>query len=216
MSKARSPEFLYPQSRQFSFDQVCEEIVCALAERNFEVPGLEFEFHGYGQGKFRILQKMIGANFRLHFGRRQGYLKKGWNNIAAVSRIVIPRRELYVNEDGQATFFVYAGSDWERDARRFLDNRTVNGRQPGQPRLYLQYSGGCQCNDADVHVHPGVRQPFLFHDRELGRQHELVGDEPISYNTEEVFAEFAAWLRDNVLAMILEQPVIRQRAGNKR
>ena len=45
------PQFLYPRSRQFPFDEIAENIVRALEKRNWNVPGIEVEFDTYGSGE---------------------------------------------------------------------------------------------------------------------------------------------------------------------
>ena len=46
-----TPQFLYPYSRQFPFDEVAEKIVRAIEKRNWKVPGITVEFDIYGSGE---------------------------------------------------------------------------------------------------------------------------------------------------------------------
>ncbi len=225
--------FLYPKSRQFPFDEVCEQIVRALEERNWSVPGLIINFNVYGTGaqKYRLVQYIKGDSFKLHFGRPQTRMGN-WNDIAAVTEIVIPRQELHVYEDESGpTYYVYVGKDWDSDKEQFLNGSKVNSKLNGKPRTYLKYKAGCDCRataevgfsatdfvdawssrDAENlaalnHTHLGHRSPMLIHDNDLGREYEPKRGEAASYRTNDVFTEFAQWLKDNLLAQILAQPV---------
>ncbi len=65
------PAFLYPQSRQFPFDEVAEQIVRALEERNWRVPGIDVQFFEYKGGgeRHQIASYVSGADFALAFHR---------------------------------------------------------------------------------------------------------------------------------------------------
>lgn len=227
------PRFLYPTSRQFPFDAVCEQIVRALEERKWDVPGITVEFDSYGSGnKYRMVHRIIGDDFKLWFCRPQGRLGQHYNDTAAVSEIIIPKRELHVYEDESGpTFYTYVGTDWEKDKPDFMRGWKVNSKLDRKPRTYLKYSGACGCQytagasfdavgfltasitgdteklRAMKHSHRGRRSPLLVHDNDLGRKYEPEGDEPMAYNTHEVFAEFTQWLQAELLERILAQPV---------
>lgn len=222
MMTATEPTFLYPISRQFPFDEVCERIVRELKARNFTVPGLDVEFDVYGTGdeKYRLVHKITGADFRLYFGRSQGRLGRHWFDVAAITEIRIPRRELHIYEDHSGpTFYVYVGEDWSRDRDKFENGSKVNSKLHGKPRIYLRYSGACTCRQVLVdpkgpiikHSHPGRCSPMLMHDNDLGREYDPRGKEPTSYQTADVFAEFTQWITDHVLALILRHPVAEER-----
>lgn len=100
MTTATEPRFLYPQSRRYPFDEVCEQIVRALDERGWDVPGLSLKFDTYGSGaqKYRLLRSITGDDFKLRFGRVQGNLGR-WNDTAAISYIMIPGKEIHVYEN---------------------------------------------------------------------------------------------------------------------
>jgi hypothetical protein len=220
------PRFLFPQSRQFPFDEVCEQIVRALEERSWEVPGIvvDFDIYGTGDEKYRMVRRIRGNDFQLQFGRPQGRLGKHWNDTAAITSITIPRKQLDVyDEEYGPTLWVYVGKNWNRDKARFTSSGKYNSKLNGEPRWYLRYTGGCDCRStagasfpaigfltatltgdakalsAMKHTHPGRRSPILVHDNDLGRESK-------SYRTDEVFAEFTQWLKGNVLAKILEVP----------
>jgi hypothetical protein len=74
MIASTEPQFLYPKSRQYPFDEVCEQIVRALEERGWDVPGLTINFGVYGgeAEKYRLVRSIVGDDFVLHFGRPQG------------------------------------------------------------------------------------------------------------------------------------------------
>lgn len=237
MMTATEPLFLYPQSRQFPFDEVCEHIVRALEERNWEIPGMTVDFDVYGTGasKYRLVRTIRSEEFKLHFGRPQARLGT-YNDTAAITEIVIPQRELHVyDEESGPTYYTYVGNDWEQDKSEWYTAWRVNSKLKGLPRTYLRYTGGCDCRstagasfdameffgawlsrDAEAaanmrHTHPGRRSPMLVADNDLNREHEPEGDEPWSYRTDKVFAEFTQWLKDNVLAHILAQPIADER-----
>lgn len=231
-------EFLYPKSRQFPFDEVCEQIVRALEERNWQVPGIEVEFDEYGTGdsKFRLLRNLRGENFKLHFGRVQGRAgndsRHTWNDTAAVTDIVIPKKEIHVYDDESGpTFYLYVGKHWKRDRDQFIDGSKVNSKLNGKPKMYLQYTGGCNCQqtrgasfpavrlletiltrDAKAlaqmhHTHSRWRPPVLVHTNDLGREYDPEGKEPSVFQTTKVMEEFRQYLENVVLAMVISQPV---------
>jgi hypothetical protein len=200
---ATEPTFLYPHSRQFPFDEVCEQIVRALEERNWNVPGISVEFDVYGTGdeKYRMVRHIKGQNFKLWFCRVQGNMGH-YNDTAAVTEIVIPRKELHVYDDESGpTFRVYVGKNWPKDQERWFNGSKVNSKLNGEPRWYLQYSGGCFCGQAGtLHIHTGQRNAMLVHTNDLGREYDRKGREPKQYYTKTVFLEFTKWLESNVLA----------------
>jgi hypothetical protein len=214
-SATAGPTFLYPTSRQFPFDEVCEQIVRTLEDRNWDVPGITVEFHNYGSGdqKYRLVSDIRGDGFQLHFGRVQRRLGH-YNDTAAVSQLVIPGKQLDIYDDESGpTYYVYVGESWERDKERFLRGSKVNSRLDREGRWYLMYKGACRCGASDFgqHYHSGRRPPLLVHDNDLGREYDTNGLEPKSYRTSEVLEEFRSWLQDTLLARILEHPPAAER-----
>lgn len=228
-------QFLYPVSRQFPFDEICEQIVRELEKRNWQVPGIDVEFHEYGSGaqKFRLVSKVQGRDFRLWFCRQQSAISGGpWIDIAAVSEITIPKKQLDVYHDESGpTFYLYVGKDYEQDRESFVNHNKVHSKLNGESRTYLQYTGGCHCemtagaafpavrsimamieNDTEglsrlAHTHSGRRSPLLVHNNDLDREYDPEGDEPRVLRTDEVMAEFGQYLEDSVLTMITSHPV---------
>jgi hypothetical protein len=195
--------FLYPTSRQFPFDEVCDRIVGELEARNWDVPGVLVAFSAYGSGdeKFRHVREIKGLDFRISFGRVQGLLgtSRQWSDVAGVTRVSIPGKEINVYEDESGpTFNLYVGRDWEKDREAFFGGFKVNSKYNGEPRLYLQYKGN---------GYGRVRPPFLNHTNDLGRQYDPEGDEPQRFRTHEVLEELKNYLIDNVLSLILAHPV---------
>lgn len=193
------PQFLYPKSRQFPFDEVCEQIVRELEVRNWQVPGIEVKFNIYGTGeaKYQMVRCIKKDDFKLRFCRVQGSLDGHWNDTAAINELVIPKMELHVYEDESGpTFYLYAGKNYERDRKRFMDGLKVNSKLRGEPKTYLEYKGGCDCQvstgatfeavgfltatmmgDAEklarmTRTHPGRRPPLLVHTNDLGREYD--------------------------------------------
>lgn len=227
--------FLYPTSDQFPFDEVCGTIVRELEKRNWQVPGIIVEFHDYGSGeqKMRMVSRIKGKDFKLHFCRVQGKMPGDrWNNSAAVTEIVIPKKEIHVYEDESGpTFYLYVGNDWENDCDRFVNGMKVNSKLNGEPRTYLEYKGGCDCrNDhgaafegigfimamltgdetalrAIKHTHKGCRPSLLVHTNDLRREYDPEGDEPRVFRTDEVMEEFRKYLEGVVLKEIISTPL---------
>lgn len=205
-------EFLYPFSRQYPFDEVCEQIVRALEERNWEVPGITVGLDDYGSGdqKFRLVQYIRGRDFKIHFGRPQRLMPGGqWNDTAAVSDITIPMRELRVCEDESGpTFYLYVGGNWGRDREKFMTGWKVNSKLNGKRRTYLHYKGAFH---TDRGSYPASwhhqRRTYLVHTNDLGREYDPEGDEPRFFVTSEVMEEFRQYLEQTVLASIMSHPI---------
>lgn len=197
--------FLYPEARQFPFDEVCELIVRALEERNWNVPGItvDFDVRGTGDEKYRRVSHIKGGDFKLWFGRAQGRLGRNWSNAAAVTELIIPKKELHVYEDESGPlYYEYVGQDWEADKEKFLKESKFNSRLKKEPRWYLKYKGG----GYDGYDYRGQRPPFLLHDSDLLREYATKGGEARSYRTTEVLAEFTQWF-EGLLALIVAHPV---------
>lgn len=203
---------LYPRSRQFPFDETCEEIVRSLEEHNWKVPGFAIRFRSYGQ--FCIVHEIEGPNFRLHFFRHQGIFEQG-NDFAAVAQLNIPGKELHVyeNEEGPV-LYLYTGKNWEKDGNWFVQSSKslANFR-------YLRYVGsdhmGREVRSINkrhlVETESGrwwssctyCRPPFLLWDYSVvysQRRPEV--SEHLFYNTEEIFAEFQIWLYEHILTQL--------------
>jgi hypothetical protein len=204
-------QFLYPKSRQFPFDEVCELLVRALGARGFAVPGLVVEQRDYGSGaqKLRYVSLIksdqiaidLGAHdVKIEFGRPQGLLPGDrWNDIAAVNEVQIPKRSLRVYEDESGpTYNVYVGDDWERD--RFTWWTRPNARLNKDPRLCVRYSGAYP-------RYRGTRASQLVAENDR-REYEPEGREPRTFNTAAVMEEFQIYLHDVVLSAIEAYPVI--------
>ena len=192
--------FLYPTSRKYPFDKVCDLVVRELEKRNWQVPGISVQFDVYGTGaeKYRLVRTIEGKDFKLYFCRVQRTMPGGhWNDTAAVTTLNIPWKELHVYEDESGpTFYLYVGKNWERDREKFVKSGKVHAKFNGEPRTYLEYEGGCDCGAtggasfegvnlitalvtgdtqklADLkHTHRGLRSPLLVHTNDLGRQYD--------------------------------------------
>ena len=198
------PEFLYPISRQFPFDEVAEKIVRALEKRNWNVPGItvKFDVYGSGEAKYKLVRHIIGENFKLYFCRVQRTLPGGiWNDTAALHEIYIPKQHLEVFDDESGpTFHLYVGENWEADKKWFMDSIKVNSKLRGEARRYLRYSGKAY----------NKRARELVADDDLDREYSPKGDEPKSFKIKDKFNEFTAYLEEVVLNYILlfpEEPV---------
>lgn len=194
------PEFLYPISRQFPFDEVAEKIVRALEKRNWQVPkvSVRFDVYGSGEAKYKLVREIACEDFKLHFGRIQRTLPGGiWNDTAALDEICIPKQHIEVFDDESGpTYFLYVGQNWEADKKWFMNSIKVHSKLNGEPRRYLRYSGYGR----------GRRACYLVADNDLGREYSPQGDESGSFSLEEKFKEFTAYLEEFVLKYILQFP----------
>lgn len=204
--------FLYPKSRQFPVDEVCSTIVKELEKRNWDVPGIDVEFNKYGTGelKFRYVKSIRGKNFKLSFCRVQGSLGGGFNDIAAITEINIPQRELnlYEGESGP-TLYVYVGHNWERDCDWFMNSSKVNSKLNKEPRRYLRFSGGWKRPKEPGYqfTRPNQRAPYLVHGNDSGREYDPLSGEPDWFRTSDIMNEFTLWIEENVLGYIMSKPM---------
>ena len=194
------PQFLYPHSRQFPFDEVAEKIVRNLEKRNWKVPGITVKFDTYGSGeaKYKLVREINGENFKLYFSRVQGRLKDtNWNDTAALHSVHIPKQIIEVFEDESGpTYYLYVGNNWEEDKEWFMNSIKVNSKLRGEPRRYLQYSGNTYRS----------RAYELVYDDDLGREYSPMGNEPQRISLKQKFKEFTSWLEEFVLNYILTFP----------
>ena len=205
------PTFLYPKSRQFPFDEVCERIVRELEIRNWQVPGIEVKFDVYGSGeaKFRMVRCLKGKDFKLLFCRTQGKAGDHYSDVAAVTEMIIPKMHLRVYEDESGpSFYCYVGKNWERDRKSFMNRFKVNSKMDKKPRIYIQYTGGCvqPSNGGIQHTYGGRRSPYFVHNND-GREYAPKGKEPNYFVTGDIFSEFTKWLTENILNHILAQSI---------
>lgn len=198
-------QFLYPKSRQFPVDEVCEKIVRELEKRDWNVPDIKVKFRSCGG--FPMVDLITGQSFKISFGRAQGQLSPQYYNTAAVSEIVIPMKELHLFEDESGpTLNIYVGDDWEAEKVWFMTSSKVHTKLSGQPRRHLRYSGSASTTERITYRK--IRPTYLIHNNDLGREHNLKNGDPKFYVTQEVMKDFKTWLENNVLAVILAQPVI--------
>lgn len=221
--------FLYPTSRQFPFDEICEQIVRELERRNWNVPGIEVTFCDNHSGN-QYVQSITSEQYELFFLREQGRLPSGTANIAAVNRISIPQRiiSVYSDESGPS-YYVYVGDNYERDRTEFMHGRRIHSKLDGKPKTYLQYQGQCDCKRTEgasfsaldflaakvagdrealarlYHRHRNTRSPLLVHDNDCGREYDPVGAEPRVFRTSDIMDEFTKYLMNVVLPMILRK-----------
>lgn len=204
-------QFLYPKSRQFPFDEVCEQIVRALEARAWKVPGFTLEFREYGSGaqKLRYVSKIASDQTALdlghhdvaiHFGRPQGLLPGGrWNDVAAVDQVQLAKRALHVYEDESGpTYHIYVGNAWEHDRATWWTR--PNAALNNAPRRCVTYKG----------AYPRYRgeRPSQLVGCDDYREYAPRGREPRSFSTAEVMEEFRLYLRDVVLPAVEAPPVV--------
>ena len=195
-------QFLYPTSRQFPFDAVCEQIVRALERRRWRAADLEISFDAYGSGaqKLRYVNCISSVlhDFEIRFCRDQGRLPGGaYNDIAATSSVRVPRLRLniYSDESGP-TLWTYVGDDWSRDRADFPGG--IDAKLHGKPRRYLVYKG-----DRGYGAHRATRLVPCGDYRE----YEPEGEEPRSFDTAQVMQSVVTYLRDVALKAIESCPI---------
>ena len=192
-----TPQFLYPHSRQFPFDEVAEKIVRAIEKRNWKVPGITIEFRTYGSGeaKYQMIRSITGDNFYLGFCRFQGILNGPWIDLSALHSICIPKESIDVFDDESGpSYWLYVGNDWESDKEWFMHSFKYNAKQNKEPRRYLRYKGNTYNKRAQELV--------AFNDF-FNREYLPEGNEPVRINLEQKFNEITAWLKEFVLDYIL-------------
>lgn len=200
-SKPADPRFMHPKSRQFPFDEVTANIVKELEKMKFEVPGIKVELGHYGPSdSYTYVSKIEGSEFKLWFCRGQGRVGSGWNDIAAVTELIIPGKELSVYEDNSGPeLHLYVGKDWESDKTKFLHSSKVLSKLHNEPKTYLTYRGSWK-TDSRL-AYDGEIAPFLTHDNDIGREYDPEGNEPKYFKTNEIFLEFKTYF-EKVLAGI--------------
>jgi hypothetical protein len=205
-------KFLYPTSRQFPFDEVCERIVRELEARRWNVPSITVELRE--SAGHRLVSHIKSADFNLWFCRTQGSLPFGYNNCAAITHITIPKWEIHVHEDESGPrLYHYVGDDYVRDKETFMYGMKVSSKLTRKPKTYLMYKGECHCMkdsrdrfDRLPHTHDNRRPPLLVHNNDCGREYEPVGDEPKLFRTSDILEQFRVYLNDVVLALITAHP----------
>lgn len=186
---------------RFPFDDICKSIFSRIHDRNFHVPGIKVDLSSR-----LCFAKIENYDFKISFGREA----------QCVSEIIIPKKRLCVYEDESGpNLYIYVGNNYERDRYKFM-GMLLHSRLHGEPRMYLKYTGGCDCmetagasfgahellnaklsRDSQIfHTHIGCRQPLLVHDNDLGREYDLEGDEPKFFQTSEIFEEFRKYLEE--------------------
>ncbi len=188
--------FLYPRSRQFPMDAVCEEIVRELEKRKFDVNNIVVAFNWIKteSDEWKYVSHITGPDFRLWFCRVQGSLGCGWMDAAAVCELIIPGKELHVcTDESGPSLFVHVGKEpWSFKGKQ---NSKINK----QPRTYLKYKGAFPTDWA----YGLTRAPILKHDNEHGREYDLEPGDPELYRTQDIMDEFTSYLRNHVLQMVL-------------
>ena len=194
--------FSYPYKLQFPFDEIAVKIVRALEKRQWTVPGITVDFFTYetNYGRYKMVNSIVGKNFKLEFGRIQGIIDGSWNNIAGLHMICIPQQAIEVyNDESGPDYYLYVGENWARDKDWFMNSYKSNGKLLGEHRRYLKYTGN------------------IYTRRRSGRPTELIheksrfefsprGEEPTCIDLDSKFDEFTKWIKDNVLDYILSFP----------
>lgn len=176
---------MFPDTRQFPFDEVCLKILKALEKRNWRVQGLAIEMHEtIKQGfRFRKVTAIRGPDFQILFHR---IFKP---DCQAASRINIPQEELHVFPDESGPlFFYYSGENWEEDGPTFMDENKFTYNKDKMSKKLSRYEG----NDC-------ISVSFY-------RNYYLENAEKIFplLKTNAVYQDFAEWLNDHVLQKIEE------------
>jgi len=194
-------QFIPPERMRYPFDEVCADIVEALTDRNFQVPGIKVELKSNGSGEYWPwgVDKIEGDDFKLTF-------------LGDVREIVIPGKQLRVyTDDSGPTFYLYVGDDWQRDRDGFMNGAKVNSKRYEEPRTYLRYNGEYRCEDVQSSASDSRWKPFLVHTNDNGREYDPVGDEPKYFRTADVMEEIRNYLQDVVLPAIESHPIAERK-----
>gem|GEM_PF-6953596 len=165
----------------FPFDPVCREIVLALHERDWEVPGVNVQFLSFGSMRGWLkLWEMRTLNCLLRFSRQGS---------AAVGEIVTPFGHLIVDDPSRVFFYKYVGRDWRNHRKDFLYRVKIWSRELERPRTYLMYVG------------KGQYPTFLNHTNFRGKEYDRSNapEEPERFETQEVMDDFREYLEGLLL-----------------
>lgn len=209
-ASSKEPMFLYPELRQFPFDETCEQIVRALESRNWDVPGIIVRFNTFGPMNARSKYCMVKEiksddfSFNLYFCRFQKNVGE-FTDTAAISRINIPKMELDIdNARSVPTFTKYIGETWENDKKIFVKSlKGELGRIDHEPGMYLRYI----VDDNAAGAKPDI---LIRGDNDPSNKYPPEDEEPIEYRISTVFQIFQLWLMDYLLAKILEYPTTNE------
>lgn len=186
------PTFVYPTSRQFPFDSLGARIIGELELRYWMVPGIKIKVDVYGSGKekFQRISEIEGEEFLLHF------------DYDGLRHIVIPYKELevYSDESGPLLHY-YIGKDYEKDKDWFKHSIKVNSKLRGEPRRYLRYDGHSYNHRATT----------LVHNNDISREYDPEGNEPTSFNVDDIFDEVCKYL-EYIIEYILQYPELNYNA----
>ncbi len=204
METVTDSKFLYVTSRQFPFDEVCDQIIRELEKRNWRIPGLQIEY-GNSCGYWYV-RTIKSDEFKIWFCRTQGELNERVNNIAAPTEIIIPKNHLTFHEDESGpAYYYYVGKNWKKDRKGFMNETKVHSKLKGRSRTYLCYKGAA--TEEGGYTYRNKRMPYLVHDSDLGREYSPTHSEPKFFVTEEVFTMINSYLKEHVLSKILSVPV---------
>ena len=173
--------FLFPESRKYPVDEVCEQIVRALHARDFAVPGLTVETVRLSWTSAFFVRRVHGANFELEFEPRESAAG------IEVSRLHIPGRELRLSNYEQHIFLHLCHENPEAAAD--ADNHRASSLC-----VYRGSESGAWIQP------PEPRLPVYLIATEDSRWSEL--DRPQHFLTRNVFIQFNRWLREHVLDRI--------------
>ena len=208
--------FHFPRARQYPFDEVCERIVRALANRWYMVPDfvLLFDRNPPGGPEF-VREILVPHEVRLRFARLQGHFNFGDRRIAdsaAVGLITIAKcpiatiekpvtLELYVEErESACVLYTMVGGSW----LEFSGEPKMGNVREGGERRYLRYAASYESTRIKMSTatRTNLRPPFFVHDRDRGREHDLMPGEPRFFPTDPIFDAITQWLMTQLLPRI--------------
>jgi len=192
--------FFYPNAKQFPFDEICEMIVRVLEISNFSMLKIKVDFDEFYK-KFYYIEKIQGEDFVLFFTCRK--IQNLESVEIGVSKLIIPKKILHVFKDESGPlYYTYVGENWKQDKQSFMTDLKINSKLYKEPRTYLMYRGRSKINKKKIY-NGGERKPFLVHDNDSEREYDLNSNEPLYFETEQVFQEFNQWLNDNVFKKLV-------------
>ena len=175
--------FIFPGSRRYPVDEVCEEIVRALCKCRFRARGLKVEVMRPASENVAYVTRIQGANFEIEFETRE------FDGTQAATRIHIPGRELRLGNCEQHIFLHVCEDDPE----------VASGEKNHGPNSLCVYKG----SEGGARIEPLTPKqqvPIFLVATDDSRWLEL--GRPANLLTRDVLLQFRCWLKENVLAHI--------------
>lgn len=216
-------DLLMPHIEQLPFDRDLNQVFEILRERNWNVPGITVVFHRYGPNNEHVQpDEVIGPDFFLRLGRRQGQLNDRYYDNAAVREIVIGQEEFgaykehphyseyrHTMDPGEWSIHYarYTGDNWEADRKRFYTASKFENN-PKNPWDYYSGAWTEKPEQGIQYVTPGAMPPYLryelSHRISYYERDSAPTPDVISYNTQKTIQKFTELVHEKILKPLLE------------